>query len=115
MSRIVGGILVLVLGLSVAAAEDARQGTQPAAPEQQYQALRKEYNNAFEEYATAFREAKLPEDRQKAIQEKYPQPGKWAAKFPGVGRKEPQRTVRRGGPDLDRDQRCPAEALFALA
>jgi len=32
-----------------------------------------------------------------------------------LARKEPQRTVRRGGPDLDRDQRCPAEALFCPA
>jgi hypothetical protein len=90
MDRIVGKRLVLVLGLSVVAAEDARQGTQPAAPEQQYQALLKEYNNAFEVYATAFREAKLPEDRQKVIQEKYPQPGKWAAKFLELAEKNPQ-------------------------
>jgi hypothetical protein len=42
MNRIVGGILVLGLGLSVFAAEDQGQ-ERPATPAEQFKALQKEY------------------------------------------------------------------------
>src|SRR5437879_6578593 len=45
MSRIVGGILVLVLGLSLAPAE-ANDQDKPATPAEQYNALLKEYQTA---------------------------------------------------------------------
>jgi hypothetical protein len=90
MDRMVGGILVLVLGISVVAAEDEGQDKQPATPEQQYTALLKEYNDAFQEYATAFREAETPQDQQKVIQEKYPRPDKWASKFLELAEKNPK-------------------------
>jgi hypothetical protein len=45
MQRIVGGILVLVLGLSVAAA-DGKGQEKPATPTEQYKALLKEYQDA---------------------------------------------------------------------
>jgi DnaJ-domain-containing protein 1 len=48
--------------MAVVAAEDEGQGKQPATPEQQYKALLKTYNDAFQEYAKAYREAKTPED-----------------------------------------------------
>jgi hypothetical protein len=70
MHRIVGAMLVLVLGAT--AAEDESQDRQPATPEQQYQALLKQYNDAFQEYARAYREAKTPEEQQQVVQEKYP-------------------------------------------
>src|SRR5262249_50546083 len=76
MSRIAGGILVLALGILKLA-----DGQEQTPPEQQYQALLKEYNDAFERYTKAFREAKTPEDRAKAVQDKYPPPEKWAAKI----------------------------------
>ena len=63
MARIVGGILVLVLGMAVVAAEGEVRDKQPATPEQRYEALLKEYNDAFQEYAKAYREAKTPEER----------------------------------------------------
>src|SRR5262249_3810645 len=37
----------------------------------------------------AFREAKLPEDREKVIREKYPTPGKWAPKFLELAEQNP--------------------------
>src|SRR5437660_403994 len=90
MHRIVAGILVLVLGMSVVAAEDEGQGKQPATPEQQYKALLKEYNDAFQEYAKAFRAAETPQGRQKVFQEKYPKPDKYASKVLGLVEKNPK-------------------------
>ena len=89
MDRIVGGMLVLLLGMSVAAADEG-QDKQPATPEQQYQALLKEYNDAFEPYTKAFGEAKTPQDRQKVIEEKYPRPDKWAAKLLELAKNNPE-------------------------
>jgi len=76
--RLFGGILALVLGLSVvtATADENR-----ATPEEQYKALLKEYDDAFQDYVKAFREAKTPQDQQKVIEEKYPRPDKCAAKL----------------------------------
>jgi hypothetical protein len=90
MDRVVRGILVLLLGLTGMAAQGEEQGKQQATPEGQYKALLQQYNDAFEEYATAFREANLPEDRLKVIQEKYPRADKWAVKFLEVAEKNPQ-------------------------
>src|SRR5438552_2565114 len=90
MHRIVGGILVLVLGMAVVAAEDEGQGKQPTTPEQQYKALLKTYNDAFQEYAKAYREAKTPEEQQKVVQEKYPWPDKYASKFLELAEKNPK-------------------------
>src|SRR5262245_19201743 len=100
MDRVAGGILVLVLGLSLSSrvnggelpavpTVDHGQAQPPAAPAQQHQALLKGYNDAFDDYTSAFREARLPEDRQKVIQEKYPRPGQWAAKFLELAEKNP--------------------------
>src|SRR5262245_44590475 len=89
MDRLAGGILVLVLGMSVAAAADEGRAKQPATPERQYQALLKQYNDAFQEYARAYRAAKMPEDQQKVVQEKYPWPDKYASKFLELAEKNP--------------------------
>src|SRR5262249_21889412 len=79
MRRIVGGVLVLVLGMAGAEAEG--QDRQPATPEQQYQALLMEYNDAFQAYAKAYAEAKTPEEQQAVVQSQYPWPDKYASKF----------------------------------
>ena len=63
MDRMVGGILVLVLGLSVPAAEDEAQD-KPATAAEQYQALLKEYHPA----SLDFRKAKTDEERKKAVE-----------------------------------------------
>src|SRR6184192_3618141 len=89
MHRFVTGILVLVLGMSVVGAQDEGQDQQPATPEQQYQALLKEYNQAFQEYANAFRAAQTPQDRQKVVQEKYPRPDQYASKVLELVEKNP--------------------------
>src|SRR5262245_10712474 len=90
MHRIVGGVLVLVLGTAVVAAAAEGQGRQPATPEQQYQVLLKEYNDAFQEYARAYGEAKTPEEQQTVVQKKYPWPDKYAPKFLALAEKHPR-------------------------
>ncbi len=93
MHRMIGGILVLVLGISVLAAEDEGRDKHPPTPDQQYQALLKQYNDAFEDYAKAYREAKTPEEQQKVVQEKYPWPDKYVAKFLELAEKHPESAV----------------------
>src|SRR5262245_62763939 len=90
MVRVTGGILVLLSSLSVVGGDDGVRANEPVKPEQQYRELLKQYNDAFEEYASAFREAQLPEDREKAIREKYPGPEKWAEKFLELAEKNPR-------------------------
>jgi hypothetical protein len=90
MDRLVGGTLVLVLGISVVSATDEGQSKQPATPEQQYKALLKQYDDAFQDYAKAYREAKTPGDQQNVVQEKYPWPGKYASKFLELAEKNPK-------------------------
>ena len=93
MGRMVGGFLVLVLGVTMVVAADEGRDQQPAPPEQQYQVLLKQYNDAFEEYAKAYREAKTPEDQQQVVQEKYPWPEKYASKFLKLADKHPKEPV----------------------
>src|SRR5437879_1861659 len=90
MHRIIGGILALVLGMPVLAAEDEGQDQHPGTPEQQYKALLKKYNDALHEYAKAYREAKTAEEQQKVVQEKYPWPDKYASKFLELAKKNPK-------------------------
>src|SRR5688572_30323750 len=77
MHRIVGGILVLVLALSVAAADAGGQG-KPAMPAEQYQALLKEYRDAQLAFQKARQGAKTYEEQ---LLLKYPRPDQFAAKF----------------------------------
>src|SRR5262249_19172349 len=62
MGRIVEGILVLVLGLSLAAGQEAQE--KPATPAEQYKALLKEYHDARADIA----KAKTDEQRKKALE-----------------------------------------------
>src|SRR5262249_46497483 len=79
-----------VLGMAMGAAEDDGRDRQPATPGQQYQALLKEYNDAFQEYAKAFRAAQTPQDRQKVVREKYPRPDRYASKALELVEKNPK-------------------------
>jgi hypothetical protein len=90
MHGIVGVVLVIVLGMTAVAADDERKIKQSATPEQQYRALLKQYNDAFQEYAKAYREAKTPEEQQRVVQEKYPWPDKYALKFLALAEKHPK-------------------------
>lgn len=73
MDHRVSGILVLSLAVAVVSA----RGQQAATPEEQFRALIKAYNDAFEEYSRAYRAAKTPAEQQKVVAEKYPEPAKW--------------------------------------
>src|SRR5262245_46889700 len=80
-------LLILILPYVVAVGDD--RDKEPAKAEQQYRELLKQYNDAFEEYAAAFREAPLPEDREKVIREMYPGSDKWAGRFLELAGKNP--------------------------
>src|SRR5262245_63810975 len=69
MSRIVRGILALVLGLPLAAGQEARG--RPATPAEQYKALLKEYQAASQDL---FSRAKTDEERNKVLSsvDKFP-------------------------------------------
>lgn len=62
MDRMVGGILVLVLGLSLAAGQGAED--EPATPAEQYKALLKEYQAASQ---AVYSRAKTDEERNKIL------------------------------------------------
>src|SRR5262245_25072249 len=89
--RLVACLFVLVQPPLLLAADVTNGGQvrQAADPQQQYSALLEDYNHAFDEYARAFREAKLPQDREKIIRDKYPWPEKWASKFLELAQKNP--------------------------
>ena len=93
MHRIVGTMLTLVVGVTIVAAEGEGQDKQPASPEPQYQALLKQHDDAFEEYARAYRQAKTPEEQQQVVQVKYPWPDKYASKFLALAEKHPKEPV----------------------
>jgi hypothetical protein len=90
MDRIVEGILVLVLGIPAVADEVKGRHNQSAIPEQQFRKLLKDYNDALQAYAKAFREAKTPQDRQKVAQERYPRPNQCALKLLELAEKHPK-------------------------
>jgi hypothetical protein len=89
MDRIVAGILTLLLGMAAVVAEDEGQD-KPGTAEQQYKALLTKYNDAFQEYAKAYRDAETPEKQQKVVQEKYPWPDKYASKFLELAERNPK-------------------------
>jgi hypothetical protein len=93
MHRIVGGLLALVLGMAVVATKAEGPDRQPATPEQQYQVLLKEYDDAFQAYAKAYGEAKTPEEQQAVVQNKYPWPGRYASKFLALAQRHPKGPV----------------------
>jgi hypothetical protein len=66
MYRIGGGILVVVLALSVAADADERRD-QPPTPAEQYQALLKEYRAAADAFSKAAAAVKTDEERKKLV------------------------------------------------
>src|SRR5262245_822458 len=86
-------MLTLVVGVTIVAAEGEGQDKQPASPEPQYQALLKQHDDAFEEYARAYRQAKTPEEQQQVVQVKYPWPDKYASKFLALAEKHPKEPV----------------------
>jgi hypothetical protein len=86
MRRIVGGALVLVLGLSLAAAGGESQD-KPATPAEQYQALLKEYQDASSGGAPS------DEERMKLIGRVYKRRNELALKFLELAEKNPEDPV----------------------
>jgi hypothetical protein len=82
MRRIVAGVLVLMLGLSVAAA-DSKGQDKPATPAEQYKALLKEFQNASSGGALT------DEERMKFIGRVYRLRNKLAQKFVELAEKNP--------------------------
>src|SRR5262249_38195594 len=80
MSRTAGGVLVLLLALPAARADDKLKD-KPTTPQEQYKALLKEHQDAMQAFEQDIRKAKTDEERVKVIEEKYPKPEKLAAKF----------------------------------
>ncbi len=89
MSRILAGVLAVMLALPALAAEDKPKGT-PQTPNEQYQALVKEYNDAMQEFQKAYGAAKTQEERNKVFNEKYPKADKLAPKFLELAQKNPK-------------------------
>ncbi|MGH7171966.1 MAG: hypothetical protein ACRELG_16955, partial [Gemmataceae bacterium] len=87
MIRATVGFLTLLVLMSALQARDKPEST---TPEQQYQKLVKEYDTAREEFQKAYKQAKTPQDRSKVIQEKYPQPEKFAPRFLKLAEKNPK-------------------------
>jgi len=84
MSRIVGGVLVLLLALPALRADD-----KPPTPEEQYKALLKEQADAMTAFREAYQKAETEEAKNKVFEEKYPQPAKAAPKFLELAEKYP--------------------------
>src|SRR5262245_23804090 len=80
MGSVAGTFMFLLLNMAA----------ETATPEQQYKALLKQYNDAFEEYAAAFRAAEMPQERERLIREKYPRPDTWAGKFLELAQNNPK-------------------------
>jgi hypothetical protein len=84
MHRIGIGLLTLLLLWPAARAGDDpkdKPDKKPATPAEEYQALLKDYEDKQEAFSKAYREAKTDEERQKVIDEKYPNARDYAKRF----------------------------------
>src|SRR5262245_58579850 len=89
---------VALLAVATAArADDPKpQGEPPKkakatqSPAELYKALDKEFNDAQREFFKVYQEAKTDEEKQKLVQEKYPRPDTYAARFMKLAEEHPQ-------------------------
>src|SRR5262249_10329624 len=85
---------LLVLWLAVPALAAAGQPKdKPATPAEQYKALVKVYQDAWQSYSEALGKAQTYEDRMKVFDEVYPKPEKLAPRFLELAEKSPQDPV----------------------
>ena len=87
------------VGAGANAAQDAPGAAPKDAPQQEQQAagtltasydsLEREYQAAQQAFSQAYQAAKDPAEKQKVVQEKYPQPEKFAARFADFAEKNP--------------------------
>lgn len=92
MCRIVGGLLALLLALPVLGDQD-KPKDKPMTPQEQYNALLKEQTDARTAFQNAYQKAKTQEEKNKVIQEKYPNADKLAPKFLDLAEKNPKDPV----------------------
>ena len=95
MYRMTGGLLALLLALpafgsGVGKDKDKDDKDKPATAAEQFKALEKEYSDAMQAFQKAYGQAKTNEERQKILNEKYPQPAKLAPKFLELAEKNPK-------------------------
>jgi hypothetical protein len=84
MRRIVAGVVVLLLAWPVLADDKANDKSKKPAkqtPDQQYQALVEEFDDAQQAFLKYYQEAKTREEKLKIPKEKAPQPDKFAPRF----------------------------------
>jgi hypothetical protein len=89
MARLVGAVLLLLLALPAARAQD-KPKDKPATPADQYRALLKEHEDAMKAFRDALNNAKTNEEGQKVVNELYPRPDKLVPKFLDLAEKHPQ-------------------------
>jgi hypothetical protein len=79
----IGLLTLLLLWPAARAGDDPKDkpDKKPATPAEEYQALLKDYQDKQGAFSKAYGEAKTDEERQKVIQEKYPQPQDYAKRF----------------------------------
>jgi hypothetical protein len=88
MCRTVGGVLALLLALP--AWGDDKPKDKPMRPQEQYQALLKEHDDAMKVFNEALRQARTEEEKNKVLQEKSRSAGKLAPRFLELAEKNPK-------------------------
>jgi hypothetical protein len=89
MYRFVCAFLVLLLTLPALGAQD-KPPDKPTTPQEQFQALVKEYADAMKAYREAYDAAESEVAKQKVFQEKYPQPIQKAPRFLELAERHPK-------------------------
>jgi hypothetical protein len=92
MCHTVGGVLVLLLALPIVRSDD-KPRDKPTLPQEQYEALLKEHQDALQAFQLEYQKAKSDEERVKVSVEKYPNPDKLAARFLELAEKNPKDAV----------------------
>jgi hypothetical protein len=74
----------------IKAKDAAKPETKPATPAEQFRALAQEYDKAIQGFFKEYQKAKTQAERNKLVQEKYPQPQKYAGKMMDLAEKNPK-------------------------
>lgn len=92
MKHLARGVLLLLLAWPAARAQDKPKDESPT-PKAQYDALMKEYQTAQQDFFTALRGAKTPQEQMKRMQEESPKIDKVLARFIELAEKHPKDPV----------------------
>jgi hypothetical protein len=91
MRRTLTGLLALLLVLPALWARDDKDKEKPkdkpATPAEQLKALKDEWNKQVEEFRKAYTDAKTPEEKNKVLSQKRPQPEGFAGRFLDLAQK----------------------------